>query len=63
MRDRRHINRLVGETAREVGALIFVLVPLDATFAGAPVNGLAVGATMLSGLILIACGILMETQP
>ena len=24
---------------------------------------LAIGATMLSGLILIACGMLMETQP
>jgi hypothetical protein len=32
MRDRKHVIRLVGETAREVGTLIFVLTPLDAAF-------------------------------
>jgi hypothetical protein len=34
MRDRGHVKHLLGETMREVGTLTFVLVPLDATFAG-----------------------------
>jgi hypothetical protein len=46
---------------REVGTLTFVLVPLDATFASAPVRGFGVGAAMLLGLLLIGWGILMET--
>lgn len=61
MRDRKHVIRLVGETAREAGTLILVLTPLDAAFGSAQVNGLAVGALMLAGLALIAYGILMET--
>jgi hypothetical protein len=62
MCDRRHIIRLVGETAREAGTLIFVLVPLDATFGTVHVNGLVVGMLMLGGLVLIAYGILLETR-
>jgi hypothetical protein len=61
MRDRKHVWRLLGETLREIGTLTFVLVPLDATFASAPVRGFGVGGAMLLGLLLIGWGILMET--
>jgi hypothetical protein len=62
MRDREHVIRLVGETAREAGTLIFVLVPLDATFGNGHVSGIVVGAPMLAGLLLIAFGIMLETK-
>lgn len=61
MRDRKHVIRLVGETAREAGTLILVLVPLDATFGSVHVSGMAIGALMLTGLVLIAYGIILET--
>jgi hypothetical protein len=62
MRDRRHIIRLVGETAREVGILVCVFVPLDAAFSGVETDVLAISLFLIAGLVFIGCGILLETS-
>lgn len=56
------VRRLVGETAREIGTLIFVFAPLDSAFAERPIDqGLVIGI-MLGGVLLIRSGIVLETR-
>ena len=62
MRDRRKVIRLAGETLREIGILACVFVPLDAAFGGVETSVLAISLVIFVGLMLIACGILMETS-
>ena len=61
MRDRQHVVRLLGETIREMGLLAFVFAPLDATFGDGELNLIAIAVAMVTGTILIGCGIMAET--
>ena len=62
MRHRHKINRLLGETFREIGILAFVLAPLDATFSEAEFSGISVLVSMAIGATMIGLGIVMETR-
>ena len=59
----RHKAELVGESLREIGVLLLVFVPLDATFYQGRIDfpaqfGLAILAAV--GLLLIAIGVAIE---
>ena len=54
--------RLLGETLREIGILVAVFAPLDALFADRFVSQSLVIAVMVSGALVIACGILIEAR-
>jgi hypothetical protein len=59
----RHRAELVGESVREIGVLLLVFVPLDATFYQGKIDchaqiGLVILAT--AGLALIAIGVAIE---
>ena len=60
-----HWVELVGESVREIGILLLVFVPLDATFYEGKIDltaqiGLAILA--MAGLALIAVGVLIEAK-
>jgi len=56
------VRRLLGETAREIGTLIFVFAPLDSAFAERPIDQGSVIGIMLVGVLLIGLGILLEVR-
>ena len=59
----RHRFELVGETLREIGILLLVFVPLDATFYQGEIRWPAtIGLVILGvvGVVLIATGIVLE---
>jgi hypothetical protein len=56
------IERLLGETVREIGILVFVFAPLDAAFADRPPDFGAVIAVAAGALGVIAVGIILETE-
>ncbi|MGH9498127.1 MAG: hypothetical protein ACRD3L_03210 [Terriglobales bacterium] len=59
----RHRHELIGETLREIGILLLVFVPLDATFYQGEIRWAAmIGLFILgvSGVALIAAGIVLE---
>ena len=51
----------MAETGREIGILIVVFAPLESVFIGRPVDGQRLLAVIVTGVVLIACGILVET--
>jgi len=53
---------VLGETAREIGILLIVFVPLDAAFAPAPMSLAALMRTVVAALGLIIGGIIMESR-
>ena len=54
------IERLLGESIRDIGILVLVFAPLDAAFAEGPIDVMLV--TFLAGwaLVAIALGIVVE---
>lgn len=60
MLDRRRATILLGETARDIGILLFVFGPLDALFQnGGPGMGIVIVLIPMA-LISIAVGIMLE---
>ena len=55
-------ENLFAETVREVGILVMVFAPLEATFADIPVSTALVTRMFLFGVLLAACGILIESR-
>jgi hypothetical protein len=60
MLNSERLHRILGETARETGILIVVFAPLDATFTETPVKPALVATMFLFGILLTACGIILE---
>jgi hypothetical protein len=58
----QRVESVLGETIREVGVLIVVFAPLEATFTDVSVSTGRVIAMVLFGLVLIASGIIMEVR-
>ena len=56
------VRCLLGETAREIGTLIFVFAPLDSVFAERSIDQGAVIGIMFVGVLLIGSGILLEAR-
>lgn len=52
----------MGESVREVGVLMVVFAPLEATFSDVSVGTGRVAAMFLVGLLLIAGGIILEAR-
>lgn len=61
MQNWKAIERLLGETVREIGILVLVFAPLDAAFADRPINLDQVGFIMGWAIIAIIVGIVLET--
>lgn len=59
---RKAIERLLGETVREIGILVFVFAPLDAVFADHPLDFSVVMAVAAGALGAILVGIILETE-
>jgi len=62
MLDQRRAETLVGESVREVGILMIVFAPLEATFADVSVGTSRVAVMFLAGLAPIAGGIILESR-
>lgn len=62
MLDWKLLQRLGGETAREIGILILVFAPLEETFSETPVSVTVILGLVFLSIILIAGGILMEVS-
>jgi hypothetical protein len=62
MRRRQRLEALVSETAREIGVLMVVFVPLEFAFADRPVSQWSVGLAFLVGSILLIGGILLPLR-
>jgi hypothetical protein len=60
--ERGIVLRLVGETVREIGVLTLVFAPLESLVSERPVDGKVLMTLMFGGVILIACGILLEAK-
>jgi len=61
----RTVSELAGESLREIGVLLLVFVPLDATFYQGdlkPITVICLGILTLLGLILVAAGIYLEKR-
>lgn len=58
----QRLESVLGETAREVGVLIVVFAPLEATFSDTGVSTARVTAMVLVGLVALASGIILETR-
>ena len=57
----KRVEQVMGETVREIGILVVVFAPLDAAFAGGPVNADAMTGVIVSAFLLIIAGIILET--
>jgi hypothetical protein len=53
---------VLGETAREVGVLMVVFAPLEATFSGVSVSTARIVAMIASGLGALVGDIILETR-
>lgn len=53
---------LIGETIREAGLLIVVFGPLDWLFADQPMGATVPILLAVFGLLVVACGILVESR-
>jgi hypothetical protein len=58
----RAVERLLGETVREIGILVFVFAPLDAALADHPLDFSVVIAVVAGALGAITIGIMLETE-
>jgi hypothetical protein len=58
----QRVEAVIGETAREVGVLIVVFAPLEATFSEVPVSTGRVTAMFFIGLLILASGIMLEVR-
>jgi hypothetical protein len=56
------VERLLGETVREIGILVFVFAPLDAALADHPPDLSVVIAVAAGALGAIVVGIMLETE-
>lgn len=56
------VRRLLGETIREIGILVFVFAPLETVLADQPVSRAAVMLAMLGSLTMIVAGVVLETR-
>ncbi len=56
------IERLLGETVREIGILVFVFAPLDAAFADRPLDFNVVIPVAAWAIGAIVVGIMLETE-
>ncbi|PYP69762.1 MAG: hypothetical protein DMD41_16345 [Gemmatimonadetes bacterium] len=62
MIDRRKVQRLLGETIRDIGILIVVFGPLDAFFQKERPSFLLLALVVAFGLLFIAVGIILEAE-
>jgi len=53
---------LVGETLREIGILAVTFIPLEAAFSDRATNPYVLIGLVAGGVVLIACGILLEAK-
>lgn len=60
MVQRQGVGRLIGETLREIGVLMLVFVPLEATFSERSIDPAALAGLILISVFLIGWGILAE---
>jgi hypothetical protein len=58
----QRVRRLLGETAREIGILVFVFAPLEAVFSDSPIDSRVIAGLIAGSLIAITSGILMEVD-
>ena len=56
------IRRVFGETVREIGILLIVFTPLDATFSPDAVSVDTLVRTVLGASVMIVGGIIIETM-
>ena len=62
MTRRQQVRSLLAQTMREIGVLVLVFAPLESTFSERSFDGWLVIAVMVVSLIVIGCGILVETK-
>jgi hypothetical protein len=64
MFDSKRIEKLIGETVREIGTLVIVFAPLDAAFGEHPQAGVGpdLVVTMFAAFVLIASGIMLDAE-
>ena len=62
MIDKRKAQRLLGETMRDIGILIFVFAPLDAFFQKERPGWLTLVFVVACGLLFISFGIMLEAR-
>ena len=55
------IERVLGETVREIGILVLVFAPLDAAFAGGSIDFKLVTIVVGWAIVVIIAGIILET--
>jgi len=60
--DKHKARRLLGETMRDIGILVFVFAPLDAFFQKQRPGWGPLAIVIAGGLLLIALGIMLETK-
>jgi len=61
MQNWKAVERLLGETVREIGILVVVFAPLDAAFSERPIDLDQVGLIMGWAILAIIAGIFLET--
>ena len=59
---RPQVWRLVGETVREIGILMLVFAPLEASFAERAINFSLLASVVTMAVWLIGAGIILETK-
>ena len=62
MIDKRHAQRLLGETIRDIGILLVVFGPLDAFFQKERPGVLVLALMVASALLCITLGIILEAK-
>jgi hypothetical protein len=62
MIDKRKAQRLLGETIRDIGILVFVFAPLDAFFQRERPGWFPLAFVVACGLLFIAVGIMLEAK-
>ena len=60
--DKHKAQRLLGETMRDIGILVFVFAPLDAFFQRERPGWLPLALVIGCGLLFIALGIMLEAK-
>jgi hypothetical protein len=60
--DWRHVQVLLGQTAREIGVLVLVFAPLESTFSDRPFDAEILVGSIVVSLVLVAGGILTEAR-
>jgi hypothetical protein len=60
--EREPVGKMIATILRDMGLLVLVFMPLDASFANAPVPGVTFWEGIGSGVLLITLGIVLERK-